>query len=86
MCLPLICLLIKIFLFKIVLFLINYQECRVTNYYFVFIEFVYYMKLFVWRMIKTSWLVGMRFGGVTYFLVLSICTGMTFQQNFISLT
>ena len=34
-----------VFLFKIVLFLVNYHEC-----YFVFIEFEYYMKLFVWMM------------------------------------
>ena len=34
-----------VFLFKIVLFLVNYQEC-----YFVFIEFEYYVKLFVWMM------------------------------------
>ena len=33
------------FLFKIVLFIVNYHEC-----YFVFIEFEYYMKLFVWMM------------------------------------
>ena len=30
-----------VFLFKIVLFLVNYHEC-----YFVFVEFKYYMKLF----------------------------------------
>ena len=34
-----------VFLFKIVLFLVNYHEC-----YFVFIEFEYYMKLFFWMM------------------------------------
>ena len=34
-----------VFLFKIVLFLVNYHEC-----YFVFIEFENYMKLFVWMM------------------------------------
>ena len=33
------------FLFKIVLFIVNYHEC-----YFVFIGFEYYMKLFVWMM------------------------------------
>ena len=33
------------FLFKIVLFIVNYHEC-----YFVFIEFEYDMKLFVWMM------------------------------------
>ena len=33
------------FLFEIVLFIVNYHEC-----YFVFIEFEYYMKLFVWLM------------------------------------
>ena len=33
------------FLFKIVLFLVSYHEC-----YFEFIEFEYYMKLFVWVM------------------------------------
>ena len=55
-----------LFLFKIVLFLVNYQEC-----YFVFIEFEYYIKLFVWMMKTSS---GCVCGGVTYFLVLSICT------------
>ena len=34
-----------VFLFKIVLFLVNYHEC-----YFVFIEFEYCIKLSVWTM------------------------------------
>ena len=37
-----------VFLFKIVLFLVDFHKC-----YFVFIEFEYYMKLFDWVM-KTS--------------------------------
>ena len=36
---------IYVFLFKKILFLVNYHEC-----YFVFIEFEYYIKLFVWMM------------------------------------
>ena len=68
------------FVFKFVLFLVNYHEGCVSKDYFLFIEFEYYMKLFVWMM---NFLAGMRFGGVTYLLVLSlsICTEVKFNFN-----
>ena len=62
------------FLFKIVLFLVNYHEC-----YFVFIEFEYHMKIIC--LDDESFLVGMCFWWCHLFsgISISICTRVIFQ-------